>query len=83
MSITRLECQASELVNSDTCPRPTTGELLHHAAAAGLAEVRGYWVRNFVPVFFCLYSTHRIDHSVQLKLVFMVFYYTHSIFNIF
>ena len=25
MSITRLECQVSELVNSDTCPRPTTG----------------------------------------------------------
>jgi hypothetical protein len=28
MSITRLECQVSELVNSDTCPRPTTGTVL-------------------------------------------------------
>jgi hypothetical protein len=27
MSITRLECQVSELVNSDTPPRPTTQEL--------------------------------------------------------
>ena len=25
MSITRLECQVSELVDSDTCPHPTTG----------------------------------------------------------
>ena len=25
MSITRLVCQVSKLINSDTCPRPTTG----------------------------------------------------------
>ena len=25
MTLTSLECQVSELVNSDACPRPTTG----------------------------------------------------------
>jgi hypothetical protein len=27
MSLTSLECQVTELANSDTCPRPTAGAL--------------------------------------------------------
>jgi hypothetical protein len=36
MSITRSECQASKVANSDTCPRPTAGGL----AVAGLLAAR-------------------------------------------
>ena len=30
MSITRLECQVSKMINSDTCSRPTTGATTNH-----------------------------------------------------
>jgi hypothetical protein len=39
MSITPSECQVSELVNSDTCPRPTTGRRAAPGGARG--HVRG------------------------------------------
>jgi HrpA-like RNA helicase len=40
MSLTRLECQVSELVDSDACPRPTTG----------LASLRGHRVSRAAAV---------------------------------
>jgi hypothetical protein len=40
MSLTSLECQVSEWVNSDTCPRPTTQEA--EAAARTREEMAGW-----------------------------------------
>ena len=58
MSLTSLECQVSELVHSDTCPRPTTqAEAEAEAAEAEAAELRE---QNFV-----LSSQARPWHVIQ------------------
>jgi hypothetical protein len=41
MSITRLGCQVSELVNSDTCPRPTTDCALEQDTEHNVDECAG------------------------------------------
>jgi hypothetical protein len=50
MSLTSLECQVSELVNSDTRPRPTTGPVGLRTISGLFATAQQNYVENIVRI---------------------------------